>query len=128
MVVFLPIFRALFLCPKTMTNTDAIDKKVAEELDRTPKKSIIHLFDCLIEKAQATGASDIHIDPGQNRVRVRLRIDGVLQDVYEFPKTIHAEVISRIKVVARLRTDEHQATQDGRFRHVPAEDPNSYVD
>ncbi len=63
-------------------------------------------------------ASDIHIDPGHERIRVRLRIDGVLQDLETFPKTIHQEVISRIKILACLRTDEHQAAQDGRFRHI----------
>jgi type II secretory ATPase GspE/PulE/Tfp pilus assembly ATPase PilB-like protein len=72
-------------------------------------------------------ASDIHIDPTPAGVKVRMRIDGVLQESYLFPKDVHNEVVSRIKVIAGLRTDEHQATQDGRFRLVF---PNSeeYVD
>lgn len=94
------------------------DKKVLEELSRGDEISIINLIDCLVEKAHFSRASDIHIDPCSNKVRVRLRVDGVLQDSFEFPKNIHSEVISRIKVLARLRTDEHQATQDGRFRHM----------
>lgn len=102
--------------------------KVEQELARGIDISIINLIDCLLEKALESGASDIHIDPASNEVRVRLRIDGVLQDFYKFPKTIHSEVISRIKVLARLRTDEHQATQDGRFRHVFGTEKNEFVD
>lgn len=90
---------------------------VEKELARGTGLSIISLVDCLIERAQEVHASDIHIDPLADKVRVRFRIDGVLQDVYSFPKNIHAEIISRIKVLARLRTDEHSATQDGRLRH-----------
>lgn len=95
-----------------------IQEKVVTELDRGVNLSIINLLDCLVEKAQISRASDIHIDPGTHNVRVRLRIDGVLHDTYQFPKSIHSEIISRIKILARLRTDEHQATQDGRFRYT----------
>lgn len=102
--------------------------KVEQELARGIDISIINLIDCLLEKAHQSGASDIHIDPSSNEVRVRLRIDGVLQDFYKFPKTIHSEVISRIKVMARLRTDEHQATQDGRFRHIFDNEKKEFVD
>ncbi len=89
---------------------------VEQELAKGSNISIISLVDSLIEKAHTTRASDIHIDPSNDGVRVRLRVDGVLQESYQFPKEIHGEVISRIKVIAGLRTDEHQATQDGRFR------------
>ncbi|MEK7531141.1 MAG: GspE/PulE family protein [Patescibacteria group bacterium] len=80
--------------------------------------SIIALVDALIEEAQARRASDIHVDPTPRGVRVRLRIDGVLCEAYQMPTDIHQEIISRIKVMTGLRTDEHQATQDGRFRLV----------
>src|ERR1035437_8521177 len=95
-----------------------LDQKIKDEITRGTQISIINLVDYLIEKASDLRASDIHIDPSNTKVRVRLRVDGVLQDAYEFPKNIHPEIISRIKVLARLRTDEHQATQDGRFRHI----------
>lgn len=61
-------------------------------------------------------ASDIHLDPQQDTVRVRYRIDGVLQDAHSAPKSLHSEIISRVKILAGLRTDEHQSAQDGRFR------------
>lgn len=78
--------------------------------------SIINLVDSLIAHAYTARASDIHIDPEDQRVRVRLRVDGVLHDTFIFPKEIQSEVITRIKVLSGLRTDEHQAAQDGRFR------------
>jgi len=92
-------------------------QKVTTELEKTAPISIIRLIDALIEHAYRARASDIHIDPSPSKVRVRFRIDGVLQDTYTFPKNISGEVVSRIKVLAGLRTDEHQTAQDGRFRN-----------
>ena len=89
---------------------------VKQELLKGNNLSMIVLVDSLIAEAQERRASDIHIVPSSTGVRVRFRIDGVLQDAHVFPKEIHNEVVSRIKVLAGLRTDEHQATQDGRFR------------
>lgn len=89
---------------------------VEEELKQGQGLSIINLVSQMIENAYYMRASDIHIDPQQDNVRVRLRIDGILYDAHFLPKSIHSEVISRIKIMAALRTDEHQAAQDGRFR------------
>ena len=111
---------------KEMTIKKKSDK-VEEELARGADVSIINLIDQLIEKADASRASDIHIDPLIEGVRIRFRIDGVLQDAYLFPKEINNEIISRIKILSKLRSDEHQMTQDGRFRYVlPGE--NKFID
>ncbi len=91
---------------------------IEQELARGADISVINLVDSLIEKAQKNRASDIHIDPVPSGVRIRFRVDGILQESYTFPADIHGQVVSRIKVIAGLRTDEHQATQDGRFRLV----------
>jgi type IV pilus assembly protein PilB len=90
--------------------------KVQSEIERGAEASVINLVDALIEHAMLARASDIHIDPHSSNVKVRIRVDGVLVDSYTLPKELHGPVISRIKVLARLRTDEHQAAQDGRFR------------
>ncbi|MBI3572375.1 type II/IV secretion system protein [Candidatus Kaiserbacteria bacterium] len=90
---------------------------VERELVRGRGLSVITLVDHLIEAAQEKRASDIHLDPLFEGVRVRFRIDGVLQDVYRLPREVRSEIVSRIKVLASLRTDEHQTAQDGRFRH-----------
>ncbi len=100
----------------------SLDARIERELKRGEHISIIALIDNLIQYAQDSRASDIHISPRQEGIQVRLRIDGVLQDSFVFPKNIHQEVISRIKVLANLRTDEHAAAQDGRFRILIAGD------
>jgi len=92
--------------------------KIELELKNGSDVSIINLVDNLIEYAHTVRASDIHLDPNETGMRVRLRIDGVLDDVFIFPKAIRSEVISRIKVMAGMRTDEHQTAQDGRFRSI----------
>jgi type IV pilus assembly protein PilB len=89
---------------------------VSEVLSRPGPVSIIEFVHTCIEEAHTLRASDVHIEPTEQDVRIRLRIDGVLHDKCIFPKTILSEVISRIKVLSNLRTDEHQAAQDGRFR------------
>lgn len=59
-------------------------------------------------------SSDIHIEPLQNRVRVRYRIDGVLRHVVEYPTNLHPAVVSRIKIMSNLKIDEQRIPQDGR--------------
>ena len=98
--------------------------KVATELQKGAKLSIIDLLDSLLEHAHLARASDIHIDPTADSVRIRFRIDGVLQDMHSLPKNIQSEVVTRVKVLSGLRTDEHQAAQDGRFRvQIPSQGP-----
>ncbi|OGI57132.1 hypothetical protein A3B85_03310 [Candidatus Nomurabacteria bacterium RIFCSPHIGHO2_02_FULL_37_13] len=110
-----------------MTTTQEKQDTLEQEISLGKNISIINLVDCLIEKAHKNRSSDIHIDPEARDIRVRFRIDGVLQEVYKFPKQIHGEIISRIKVLSKLRSDEHQATQDGRFRYIFPE-TNEFID
>jgi type II secretory ATPase GspE/PulE/Tfp pilus assembly ATPase PilB-like protein len=91
---------------------------VNEVLSRPGPIPIVELVRVCIEEAYTLRTSDIHIEPLEQNVQIRLRIDGVLQDKCAFPKSLLPEVISRIKVLSGLRTDEHQAAQDGRFRHI----------
>lgn len=79
--------------------------------------SVVRLIDALLACAAEAEASDIHADPGEQDVRVRIRIDGILEEICRYPTSIHGEAVSRVKILAGLRTDEHQAAQDGRFRH-----------
>ncbi len=92
--------------------------KIDQELSRGADISIINIVSALVDAAAAARASDIHIEPYEHATRVRFRIDGVLAEVAQLPKTIEQEIVSRIKVITGLRTDEHQATQDGRFRAI----------
>jgi len=85
-------------------------KKMAEEVP------VIRVVDTLLEYAVFEKASDIHIEPQENAVVVRYRIDGVLHDVMTLPKVIQAPIVARIKVLSNLKIDEHRLPQDGRFK------------
>jgi len=76
---------------------------------------IAKLVDVLIEYGYENRASDLHIEPLGEKVQVRFRIDGILHNVLMLPKDIHELIVSRIKVLSRLRTDDHFSAQDGRF-------------
>lgn len=90
-----------------------VDKQLASV---SASVSIIELVDLLVEHAYVSRTSDIHIEPAEDKVSVRLRIDGILKDVFSIPKDLHSEVISRLKVLSGLKTDIHHVPQDGRFR------------
>lgn len=85
-----------------------------EEFDRAA--SITQLVNLIIRKAWEAKASDIHIDPTAESVIVRYRIDGIVYDILNLPKEDQPLIITRIKVLSGLRTDEHAMAQDGRFR------------
>jgi len=77
---------------------------------------VIKIVDTILEYAYENRASDIHIEPGEEKTLVRFRLDGILHDIIDLPTTIHDLVITRIKIMAKLRTDEHRAAQDGKIR------------
>lgn len=85
-------------------------KKMAEEIP------VVRVVDTLLEYAVLEKASDIHIEPQENSVSVRYRIDGVLHDAMTLPKAIQLALIARIKVLSNLKIDEHRLPQDGRFK------------
>lgn len=74
------------------------------------------IVDTIILFAFQNNASDIHIEPRQDTIVVRYRIDGLLQQIAELPISILDLLTTRIKVLANLRTDEHRSAQDGRFK------------
>lgn len=80
-------------------------------------KIIIKLVDMLFEYSYQNKASDIHIEPYEKKTVIRFRIDGVLHDVLEIPKDLYALILSRIKILSKIRTDEHQKAQDGKLRY-----------
>jgi type II secretory ATPase GspE/PulE/Tfp pilus assembly ATPase PilB-like protein len=79
---------------------------------------IPNYIDVLFSDARIARASDIHIKPEKEHVSVCFRVDGRLIPHTVYPLRIHHEVISRIKVMAHLRTDEHYTAHDGRFSHI----------
>ncbi|MCX7589748.1 MAG: GspE/PulE family protein [Patescibacteria group bacterium] len=79
-------------------------------------ESVIKTVDSIIKNAIKMNASDIHIEPQENFIILRYRIDGILKDVATFPKEITPALIARIKVLSNLKLDEHRLPQDGRFK------------
>ncbi|MEO0131194.1 MAG: type II secretion system ATPase GspE [candidate division WOR-3 bacterium] len=92
--------------------TDEI-KKLEEEAAQEP---VVKLVNTIISYAAKNRASDIHIEPEENILRVRLRIDGVLHTFTEVAKSMHPAVISRIKILARLNIADKLRPQDGQFQ------------
>lgn len=90
--------------------------------------SVIQVVKKIIVQAYRNRASDIHIEPREDGDSViRFRIDGMLHDVAEVPNELHAQIISRVKVMSKLRTDEHQTPQDGKIA-FPLEEEKLDVD
>jgi len=87
----------------------------ADLLDTQDDAPVIQLINQIIAEAARTGASDVHIEPYENDVIVRLRIDGVLREVLRLPSKITSMLVSRIKVMARLDIAERRVPQDGRI-------------
>lgn len=69
----------------------------------------------ILEYAVKTRASDIHIEPMENALKIRCRVDGVLREVMQLPKSIEPALVSRVKILANLKIDEHRLPQDGQF-------------
>lgn len=107
--LFTPATKPLTSLPEGLSADDTL-KKLAEEIP------VIRVVDTLLEYAVFEKASDIHIEPQENAVTVRYRIDGVLHDVMTLPKVIQAAIAARIKVLSNLKIDEHRLPQDGRFK------------
>ena len=87
-------------------------KKISEIIKEAP---IAKIVSTILEFALTSRASDVHIEPLEDRVRVRYRIDGILYDRLTLPKSVQEAVISRIKILSEMKIDEHRTPQDGRF-------------
>lgn len=90
---------------------DVIDME--EDGDDTP---IINLLNRLIHRAYTTNASDIHIEPFENKITVRMRIDGAIVEYVTLQKNLHASLIARIKILGDMDIAERRLPQDGHFR------------
>ena len=96
-------------------DVDNQQEKVSAK-DLAEDAPIAKTVNVILEYAVKSRASDIHLEPRENIVQVRYRIDGVLRETMTLPKPILAAVVSRIKILANLKIDEHRVPQDGRFK------------
>ena len=102
----------------TLGEGDGDDLEDVEHLrDLASEAPVIRLVNLVMQRAVEARASDIHIEPFENRLKVRYRIDGVLQEVEAPPASSTAAVISRVKIMAKLNIAERRLPQDGRIMH-----------
>ncbi len=79
---------------------------------------LIRIVELIMDYAYRNNASDVHIEPREKELLVRYRIDGILHDVVVLPRALMNPVVTRIKILSKLRTDEHYAAQDGKFQEI----------
>ncbi len=95
--------------------------EAATNTDRSGVKTIVQdspiskALTTILSYAAKTKASDIHIEPLENSLIIRCRIDGVLRKIMELPKTVAPALVSRVKILSNLKIDEHRIPQDGQF-------------
>ncbi len=95
------------------TQRNVVDStKISQIIKEAP---IAKIVSTILEYAVNSRSSDVHIEPMEDRVRVRYRIDGILYDKLSLPKNVQEALISRIKILSEMKIDEHRAPQDGRF-------------
>lgn len=102
-------------------NINQISKVRGEQID----PPIIKIVDEILRYAYHNKASDVHIEPFREKSLVRFRIDGVLHDILTLPLELHPPIVTRIKVLSSLKTDEHHAAQDGKLQFLSYDE---YVD
>lgn len=93
-----------------------LSKGKGPEEEFAKKPSIIKIVEILLEHAILKNASDIHIEPSEEEIIIRFRIDGILREIIRLPKDIHQGIVARIKIISNLKLDEHRLPQDGRFK------------
>lgn len=112
----------------SVLDTHIADQQEAEKAEKAEQtadgkkiQSISHdspiskALSAILEYAANNGASDIHIEALETMLRIRARIDGVLREIMQLPKSTEAPLISRIKILSNLKIDEHRIPQDGQF-------------
>lgn len=91
-------------------------KDIEREPEVISKSPVIEIVSSILGYAARNRASDVHIEPNEDKSRVRFRVDGVLQERLTLPKEIHSSIVSRIKILSNLNIAEKRIPQDGRFR------------
>ena len=108
--------RARFCAHVPWTEKSAVEALVSTAEQEHAEDAVVDLFTILTQYAYGLRASDIHLEPWEEHAKVRLRIDGIIHDDFEIHKQIHIQLIARLKILTAMRTDEHHAPQDGRFK------------
>lgn len=95
---------------------DSGENQAVTEADLSENSPIAQTVNLLLEYAIRSNASDVHIEPREEHIQVRYRIDGVLKEVNRLPRNVMNALVSRIKILSNLKIDERRVPQDGRFK------------
>jgi general secretion pathway protein E len=101
---------------ESLDGSAAVEDDVEHLRDLASEAPVIRLVNLILQRAVEQRASDVHIEPFENRLKVRYRIDGVLHEVEAPPSSSTAAVISRVKIMAKLNIAERRLPQDGRIQ------------
>jgi type II secretory ATPase GspE/PulE/Tfp pilus assembly ATPase PilB-like protein len=113
----------------TLKDIEKLKMAVEEESRKPPEiASIVDIIQNLLILGYYSRASDIHLQPRENYLVVRFRIDGITYDFFQIPIELRDELILRIKILSNLRIDEHFSAQDGRFRFYLDSEKQNYFD
>jgi type IV pilus assembly protein PilB len=99
---------------------EASQVEASQELNREVKtivqdSPISKALSTILEYALKSRASDVHIEPLDNSLKIRCRVDGMLREIMQLPKSIEPALVSRVKILSNLKIDEHRTPQDGQF-------------
>lgn len=103
---------ALREAPATIQEQSVDISELGKVIRQAP---ITKIVSTILEFSMKARSSDVHIEPGEDKTRVRYRIDGILHEKLILPKNIHEAVVSRIKILSGMKIDEKRIPQDGRF-------------
>ncbi len=102
---------------KSVEIVPEVQAKSAAEMETLMQDApVTRAVNTILEYAAKSRASDVHIEPRDKGIKIRYRIDGLLQETMTLPKHIHPALVSRIKILSNLKIDEHRVPQDGRFQ------------
>lgn len=105
-----------------MENIKSLQQMLDPMIRTTQQRKVSEIVEATLAGALKLGASDIHVEPQEKEVRMRLRLDGMLQDVVMMPFPVYKLMLSRIKLVSELKLNIHAKPQDGRFTIRPEEE------
>jgi len=92
-----------------------IESKEETAIQLTAETPVAQSLDLIVKQAVRDRASDVHIEPQENRLRIRYRIDGILHDMFSLSMNVHNAIVSRIKILAEMNIAEQRRSQDGQF-------------
>jgi len=94
---------------------DSLQNKKKDIISLVQDSPISKVLTAILDFAARNRASDVHIEPTEDELKIRCRIDGILREIMKLPKSSEAPLVSRIKILANLKIDEHRIPQDGQF-------------